>query len=66
MEWISVKDRLPERSGEYLVFTANGAYMALEYSEKHRAFNASDWLEDANKAISCTHWMPLPDVPEEG
>ena len=63
MEWISVKDRLPEKSGDYLAFTEKGIFIVLSYSEMHRAFNAYDWCENITP-IRCTHWMPLPDAPE--
>ena len=61
--WISVEDKLPEKSGDYLAFTEKGIFMVLSYSEIHRAFNAYDWCENITP-IRCTHWMPLPEVEE--
>ena len=61
-EWISVKDRLPEESGDYLALTDGGFIERLSYSERHNAFNADDRLMNAECAIPCTHWMPLPSV----
>ena len=61
-KWISVEDKLPEKSGDYLAFTEKGIFMVLSYSEIHRAFNAYDWCENISP-ICCTHWMPLPEVP---
>lgn len=61
--WISVEDKLPEKSGDYLAFTEKGIFMVLSYSEIHRAFNAYDWCENITP-IRCTHWMPLPEPPE--
>ena len=64
--WISVKDRLPEKSGYYLVFFSDGMP-----SCKIRVHN---WLKDEHhwrgaEAFSriegITHWMPLPEPPEE-
>ena len=63
-EWISVKDRLPEKSGDYLVLTYNGFIERLSYSERHNTFNADDRLMYAECAIPCTHWMPLPQPPK--
>ena len=63
-EWISVKDRLPEKSGDYLVLTYNGFIERLSSSERHNTFNADDRLMYAECAIPCTHWMPLPQPPK--
>lgn len=64
IKWISVDDRLPEKSGEVLVYKPN--YMCvLDYSRKHQAFNAFDDLESVDYAIEVTHWMPLPKPPKE-
>ena len=63
-EWISVKDRLPEESGDYLALTDGGFIERLSYSERHNAFNADDRLLYAECAIPCTHWMPLPQPPK--
>jgi hypothetical protein len=75
--WISVEDRLPEKSGEYLVYT-----------EMKDIFNAEfDGCFGENGEFGCwksyydshtlgfldaewtpydgiTHWMPLPESPE--
>lgn len=62
-QWIPVAERLPEESGEYLAITANGVYCCLGYSTKHKAFNASDYIDNVAE-IACTHWMPLPQPPK--
>lgn len=68
VEWISVLDRKPEESGEYLTYHGDvngGYYMLLHYSAKHKLFNTSDVIEDTSKAIlSVTHWMLRPEPPE--
>lgn len=66
-EWISVKERLPEKSCEYFVFTKSEQYMVLEYSSEHKKFNAFDGqskrvVQDC--AIEVSHWMPLPEPPK--
>ena len=63
-KWISVEDRLPEESGEYLVVTRGGVCMTMAYSAVHRVFNAFDWGE-VNAPINCDYWMPLPEMPKE-
>ena len=63
-EWISVKDRLPEESGYYLVFADNGRREVLSYSKKYQAFNAFDDAYSEEYVIPVTHWMPLPERPK--
>lgn len=63
--WISVKDRLPEIAGAYLVYCAiSNVELAHWHVEKF-------WFIDVNNSIGrahgldVTHWQPLPDKPEE-
>ena len=57
--WISVEDRLPE-PGYYVlmclrdVFTTIGLHTGQEWVEK-----------GTGQTIPVTHWMPLPEPPEE-
>ena len=56
MEWISVKDRLPERNQKVLfVSTANFVHRGF--------FNGIVWWDNYHN-YDATHWMPLPDPPE--
>ena len=55
-EWISVKDRLPEKPMKCLVYTKRGEYGGYEITYYNEGF----YLQYAN----VTHWMPLPDEPE--
>lgn len=57
MEWIKVKDRLPESAGLYLV-VAN--WMGV--IEKSEFDGKENW---AITYFSPTHWMPLPKLPGE-
>ena len=74
--WISVKDRLPETAEIYnensedefslsspvLTFGKNGFAIAMvERDEHHEIFCSFDG--DAIEKV--THWMPLPEPPEE-
>ena len=79
-EWISVKDRLPEEDGKYLVFEqsngrtntsvlrfAKDARKVDKYDFKGRWKNA--WYEYDSEwghytVNSVTHWMPLPKPPK--
>ena len=57
--WVSVKDRMPEQNGDYLAYTRDGIVWPY-------FFMAGVW-EDAlgNSTDTVTHWMPLPEPPEE-
>lgn len=64
--WISVKDRLPEKEGQYLCWfgkntLAKGAAIAT-YLEMWKAFGSLESLETYQNV---THWMPLPEPPKE-
>lgn len=59
-EWISVKKRLPEESGYYLVFMAYGRMDVMSYIETNKCFLG--YCGYAMKNV--THWMPLPELPE--
>lgn len=67
MKWISVKDRLPDRSGLYLVHGQGGYMVVVQYSTFFGKFNA--WDGSASRDVEqlafddVTHWMPLPAPP---
>ena len=56
-EWISVKDRLPDADGDYLVWNDYHKAIVGHYWSKGRYF--------ISKAVTVTHWMPLPEPPKE-
>ena len=60
--WISVDDMLPEDSTRVLVANRSGVNVAC--------YNGRYWERGAsNKHIpltTVTHWMPLPEPPENG
>ena len=63
--WISVKDRLPEKEGQYLCWfgkniMAKGAAIAT-YLEMWKSFGS---LESLETYPNVTHWMPI-ESPEE-
>ena len=58
MEWISAEDRMPEEDGDYLVFFPDGDIEVVYYSKKY--------MFHIYHSHMITHWMPLPDPPEDG
>ena len=62
--WISVEDRLPEVSGDYLTFHEHGTRCVLYYNADIKLWNVY-YSDDVHCAIrSITHWMPLPEAPK--
>ncbi len=77
VNWIPVEERLPEVSGEYLVFLkyedpillkGTGYPYVCEYSAHHKAFNVFDGMDEKKAAElafrSVTHWAELPEPPK--
>ena len=61
--WISVKDRLPETSGYYLVCTYTAFYRTQCISKVF--FDGKLWGSIRKRYANITHWMPLPEPPKE-
>lgn len=59
-KWVSVKDRLPEENGEYLVYC--GEYNGICVLNYEILKTKSKWR---TKWKEVTHWMPLPKAPKE-
>lgn len=67
-EWISVKDRLPDRTER--VLCACWDYVTKSYWHELLWFENGNWWKslatyDANYNKHVTHWMPLPEPPKE-
>ena len=62
-EWISVKERLPEESGMYIV-TANDGHAQrvsfVQWQKRNRMWN----LTGARSYWIVTHWQPIPQPPK--
>ena len=74
MEWINVNDRLPEPDIDVLVYIINKHcdgtdYESIEVSsyvtEYGRDCVSFEWVGKITCNDKVTHWMPLPNPPEE-
>ncbi len=66
MNWISVKDRLPDPYIPVLIFNKNWARSPqVGVYHDHLGFLLWSDLSKLPKEYSFTHWMPLPEPPEE-
>lgn len=61
MEWISIRDRLPEQGEDVLLFDGGQIYFGY-YSEISDKFILGDDKVDIS---DFTHWMPLPASPKK-
>ncbi len=68
MEWISVEDSLPEKSGRFLAKPRHGE---LFFVVRNAETTSNGWKytwSDVNiccwRCDEITHWMPLPAPPE--
>lgn len=75
-EWISVKDRLPDADGIYLVcdrrlngvpwvHTAGFKKTSSSWCESHGMYY-DDRYGRYREQDKFTHWLPMPEPPEEG
>lgn len=76
--WISVKDRLPEKGGQYLVFDEEGGSVMIltftkdmsrclsitEHFNKHPGWYRYDFEWGDIEYPDVSHWMPLPEPPK--
>lgn len=68
MEWISVNDRLPENISTVIVAVKEMEYPTTAwYSDLDNAWylTEKDFFRLKNNEFTVTHWMPLPEPPEE-
>lgn len=65
LKWISVKDRLPEENGKYMV-TVAGDKLEKQYVLVWWFWNGQFEMFQYFPERYITHWMPLPQPPENG
>ena len=59
--WISVKDRLPGKNGDYLAYTCDGIVWPYFFTASSGVWE--DTLGYSTDTV--THWMPLPEPPNQ-
>lgn len=60
-EWISVKDRLPEKKHEACLCCLDSClFPGSQYIDIRVFYDDGKWANDM-----VTHWMPLPELPKE-
>lgn len=60
IEWFDPKDAMPKGVDEVLAIIKTNAIMQLNYSDKHKAFNASGNSEPEH-AFPVKYWAYLPE-----
>ena len=66
-KWIPVTERLPEKTGSYIVHTDNGAVCTAKYYydlPTGLRFEKPHW-NSSKLAKHITHWMSLPEPPKD-
>jgi hypothetical protein len=70
MEWISIRDRLPEPGLKVLAFNnskefeENGPYFVITFYDKWYVDNDTYPNSSNYLGFMPTHWMPLPNPPK--
>lgn len=65
IEWISVEDRLPEKSDRLLVRSEHGIQTSSFVSGiQASSFVSGQWWSRCQKLEAVTHWAELPKGPE--
>lgn len=68
--WISVKERLPEESGFFITWQGISKYIGRPeilyyHKDEDDGFKWSTTKNGWTAGLKITHWMPLPEPPEE-
>lgn len=63
--WIPVSERLPEAGGDMIVFTDGIVMSGVSYAKKKGFYIQALEYDDDEPVDNVTHWMPLPDAPQE-
>ena len=66
MDWISIKDRLPDKNGLYIVYIENLREAQDKKTNKYPIYQIElSHYEFGHFGYGCvSHWMPLPEKPK--
>ncbi len=73
--WISVEERLPEGNDDVIVYVQSliNGHCWVQTAHHLSTIGMDEceddeyWLDGAGEIVRCvTHWMPLPEPPDEG
>lgn len=62
--WISVKDRLPEKYQDCIIFGKNNKHPAISRKIFTSQYDGKRFVHINIKYYEVTHWMPLPEPPK--
>ncbi len=66
IQWIKCSERMPEETGDIIVACSDGIVMSgISYSIRKGFYIASLGYDDDEPVTDVTHWMPLPEPPQE-
>lgn len=70
IEWVSVKDKLPEYGAEVIVVLNYKRRRVACFSYRGKCDDTGRLLwrwhnSDDESTLTVTHWMPLPEPPKE-
>lgn len=63
--WISCSDRMPEETGDIIVVSDGIVMSGISYSRRDGFYIAALEYDDDEPIDGVTHWMPLPEAPQE-
>lgn len=62
MDWINVKDKLPDEGGRYLGWVIELNELGLSEFPWNVSYSQGEWSDNLI-SYKVTHWMPLPEKP---
>lgn len=63
--WISCSERMPEETGDIIVVSDGIVMSGISYSRRDGFYIAALEYDDDEPIGGVTHWMPLPEAPQE-